>query len=347
MGNVRDNMDKDKKDNVVQYPNLNKVLLEKGTNMMMNKKYKDALALFDQLIDLEEKQVDALIGSVVCCIELGQLKEAKTRCKNILLLGLGDYYDILNIYLSILMQLEEYQEITNTIEALFSEHDVPHSYEESFEQILSIAKKMVSEHSNKDRERNHLGVEKSTIEKLQDNNNPELQWAVIQELNHLDDEVVIEIFKSFVEKKENDPVLKSFVLQMLHGKGCKDTVKIDKFGKSLEVNMNDLQDVFQLSFPHQVIAALKEVIEHKNPSLYEQTTQLWWHYLLVIYPFIPSGKEVNNWAAGLHAAANELNGIPHDNMLIAKAYGIKAEEVTIFCDKILEMEKYSIKGMKF
>jgi tetratricopeptide (TPR) repeat protein len=340
-------MDKDSKNNnVVQYPNLNKVLLEKGTDMMMKQKYKDALALFDQLIELDEKQSDALVGSVVCCIELGQLVEAKKRCKEILLLGIGDYFDILNIYLSILMQLEEYQEITDTIEAIYSENNVPGTYSESFDQLLSIAKKMISE-GNEFPSPPSSGIESSLIEKLNNENNTELQWSVIQQLNHRDDEEVIEVFKDFVEKKENDPVLKSFVLQMLHSKGCEDTVLVEKLGKSLEVNLKDLQDVFQMAFPHHVITHLKNTIEQKNPTLFEQTTQLWWHYLLVIYPFVPSGKEAKTWAAALHAAANELNGFQTDMEQIAKTYGVERKSIVTFYDKILDMEKYSIKGMKF
>jgi tetratricopeptide (TPR) repeat protein len=336
----------DNENKIIQYPNLKHKLLEKGTELLQEKQYHEALTCFQQLIDLGEEEPEAFIGSVICFMEIGELEKAKQRCKEILFSDQGDYFEVLNIYLSILIQLEEYDEVVKMVEAILSENQAPHHQIESLEQLLTFSKKMLSEKHVGREQQDHDFVQKE-VNRLLEEKSSEKQWLIIQQLNKIDHPKIINVFKDYVEDGNQDPVLVSIVLQMLHAKGCEDTVNVTKFGREIEVNLQDLQDVFQMPIAHEVVAALKRVIEQNNPILYEQATQVWWNYLLVIYPFVPNESDAKIWAAALHATVNEMNGLEDELTNLEHDYEVNIDLIIEYRDKILDMEKYAIKGMKY
>ena len=61
------------------------------------------------------------------------------RCS---LKGIGDYFQMVDLYLTILIQLHEYQEIVITIEALLDEKEIPPEKHDHFLTILQFSRRM-------------------------------------------------------------------------------------------------------------------------------------------------------------------------------------------------------------
>ena len=88
------------------------------------------------------------MGLLVSLVELQQYEEARELCHELLRKGIGDYFQIINIYLMVLLQLSEHQEMVETIELLFQENQIPFDKIEHFEKMLHFSKKVLEERKN-------------------------------------------------------------------------------------------------------------------------------------------------------------------------------------------------------
>ncbi|HWJ79832.1 MAG TPA: tetratricopeptide repeat protein, partial [Niallia sp.] len=111
----------EQKENIIYFPNLDKRLLEKGLDAIQQKKYKDALPLLNDALERNPDNSDIKIGLILSYYELGMLEDAKLIAKGMLAEGSGDYLQVLDLYIMILVQLHEYEEIVTTIEVLLED----------------------------------------------------------------------------------------------------------------------------------------------------------------------------------------------------------------------------------
>ena len=77
-----------------------------------------------------------------------QYEEARELCDELLRKGIGDYFQIISIYLMVLLQLSEHKEMIETIELLFQENQIPFDKIEHFEKMLNFSKKVLEERKN-------------------------------------------------------------------------------------------------------------------------------------------------------------------------------------------------------
>ncbi len=170
-------------DNVILFPGLVAKLVEKGMASLKEKKYYDALTYFKQSTDLEPKHPQARYGLVITNIELRQLEEAKKHCESMLNEGIGDYYDVLQVYVSLLVQLGDYQEVVDLLEVVIAEEKLPPKMAESFFHLLEFSRQMTGNENDEDIEGNLLEVAPSRKELIQalEKGDPDQQWGAIQQ----------------------------------------------------------------------------------------------------------------------------------------------------------------------
>jgi pentatricopeptide repeat protein len=130
---------------IIPFPHLSELLMKKGMEAMEDKNYKDAYRYFDQGIQIEPEHEDINIGLALSLVELGRYQEAKEIVKRMMDQGIGEYFHVINIYLMILLQLNEHEEIIAVIEALFDEDQVPPERVESLENLLAMSKRIAGQ----------------------------------------------------------------------------------------------------------------------------------------------------------------------------------------------------------
>ncbi|PYZ93670.1 hypothetical protein CR194_10960 [Salipaludibacillus keqinensis] len=303
MGNETNGSD----DNVILFPGLVAKLVEKGMSSLKEKKYYDALSYFRQSTELEPDHAQARYGMVITNIELHQLEEAKKHCESMLNEGIGDYYDVLQVYVSLLVQLGDYQEVVDILDAVIAENKLPAKMAESLYHLLEFSRHMTEGFEEVDEEldmmeKDSLEIVPSKEELIQTlkKGNPDQQWGAIQKLSHHDSQEVEEAYRIFLKGKENQPVLKSYILQTLKEMNVTGEFEVHKFGQQYSVRIEDLEDVFHKKFGTSVVRRLEQVLGQENPSLFEMVQQVWWHYLFAIYPKSPQPLHIEIWACALH-----------------------------------------------
>lgn len=94
-------------------------------------------------------------------------------CIEMLNKGIGDYFQLINIYLMVLLQLGEHQEMVTTIELLFEESQIPFDKEEHFEKMLQFSKRAL-EDKKEEKERQNQQL----AEELQENDLLKGKWIM-------------------------------------------------------------------------------------------------------------------------------------------------------------------------
>ncbi|MCR6095630.1 tetratricopeptide repeat protein [Salipaludibacillus agaradhaerens] len=332
-------------DNVILFPGLVPRLVDKGMISLKEKKYYDALTYFKQSIELEPEHPQARYGLVITNIELNRLAEARIHCESMLHEGIGDYYDVLQVYVSLLVQLGDYQEVVKLLEVVIAEDKLPAKMAESFYHLLEFSRQMTEGYESVEVETENGGDDSlelvpTTEELIQilEKGNLDQQWGAIQQLSQHDSLKVEKAYRSFLKGRDNNPVLKSYLLQTLKEMNSQGTFDVHKFGKDFIVTIEDLEDVFHEKFGTSVISKLETTLAQKNPSLFEMVQQVWWHYLFALFPESPEPLDINIWACALHHMGRNL--LEEDTRIeeILILYQVEEEDVKKAVDHLKQIE---------
>ncbi|SDN57761.1 hypothetical protein [Alkalicoccus daliensis] len=327
-----------REDNVVLFPGLIPRLVERGMTALKEKRYYDALSCFQQTTDLEEGHPQARYGLVITNIELNRLSQAKEHCKSMLEEGIGEYYEILQVYISILVQLGHYEEVVTMLEGVIEEEKMPADKAESFYQLLQFARQMSGDSGEVEEELEEPVFAPPAEELLHqlEKGDVDQQLGAIQQLSKYDINNVKETYRKFLADEEQNPVLKSYILQLLKELGCEDTFEVHKFNEKYEVHIASLEEVFHERFGRAVFERLEDELAQENPTMLSMIGQMWWHFLFAIYPKSPQPRDVNVWACALHRTGRHMLGETAED--VTKLYEVELQEVEEAEKLLQEME---------
>lgn len=333
-------MDKEKEERkIVYFPNVAGKLADKGMAALKEKKVKQAHEHFSQLLEIDPEHPQGHFGLVLSLVEMGELTEASERCETMMQQGIGEYYDIFQVYISILVQLGKYQRVVTMIEAVLQENQLPSNIAESLYQLLHFSRKMTSYDIAEDEQ--YDAVHEEDAEMLinyLESEKTEKQWLAIQKLSNVSEEKSIPAYLTYINATGKDPLLKSLVLQVLREKKLDQEVTIHKFGREITINPSTMTDIFAQEFSLDVKKKLSDYVEQENPVLFEMCMQIWWHYLFAISPFEPEPKNSSVWAAAVHKVASDINGESYTNQEISNLYGVKSSEFEVPANRIKRIE---------
>ncbi len=309
--------DKSNKNNIIRFPNLNGRLLEKGMDSLKNKKYDEALSCFEQLLHSDPMHSQGNLGLVLSLVELGRLHEAKMRCDRMLKEGIGEYYDVLQIYLSILVQLSEYITVVSVIEAVLEEQKIPADKAETFYQLLQFSRKVIEQEGvpevKKDSEATaNPNPDFQALKEMLSSERADSQWIAVQQLKRLGPEITVPMFESFLIDEKKHPAVKSLILQYLKENQINKTVKIEKYGQTDEIDIAKLPELNEHPFYMEVKSLIQDELEQENPSLLDIALAVWKDYTLALYPFSPKPDNKLLWYEASVLAASILCGIEEE-----------------------------------
>lgn len=332
-----------KNDKVILFPGLHKRVYELGMDALNQKKYKEAIDYFEELSTLDQKLYDTSevqVGMIISLFELGQLQDAKKVCKRLLKEDIGDYFDILQIYASILIQLGEYNEVVDIIEAVLQESKFPPQHAEQLYQLLEFSRKQMKQKQAP--LKNDLAQEKELVaqklDQLKKATVQSKQIQILQDLKGIDMSQHLDMIQGILQSKAIHPFIKTFVLQMLLEDGVDRKVTLEKFNKTYEVIPVDLKEPLNQDFARDVKKILEDQLESENPTLYEVVKQLWENFMIITYPFPPQPADPQIWAAGLHIVGYQFQGIDVFEEEIVEKYDIDDREIKAVIDQIKNVD---------
>ncbi|UOE93349.1 hypothetical protein [Alkalihalobacillus sp. LMS39] len=333
------------KDNVVLFPGLVTKLVDKGMTALKEKKFKDSLSFFEQALELEEDHAQGRFGVVLSLIELGHLKEAADKSKQMLNEDIGNYYDILQVHVSLLVQLGQYKNVVSILEGVLSEAQLPPHLAESFYQLLHFSRQMNGEepeYHTPTKVDEEPPVELMT---LLHHSNKENQLRAIQLLSKHEHPIVISEFKKYL-LDDRDPMLKTIVLQTLGQLQVSEPIELKKFDHTVTVVPTQVKEVTEQSFGKEVQAMIEQELEQENPTLLETVLHIWWQYIFALFPLIPLPEDKELWVAAIYVVGLESQGFDFDENEIATKYHHSVYDILQKANEIREVEETVFQGIE-
>jgi tetratricopeptide (TPR) repeat protein len=330
-----------KKDNVILFPGLEKRLLEKGLDYLKQQKYRDAIKFLEQALDHDPENSDVYVGLVLANYEAGNTHQAKELVAEMLRSGLGDYIQVIDMYLMILVQLNEYNEVVTTIEALLEEREIPAGKHEHFITMLEFGKRMLNGDEEMETDESFKeGPEEEELN-LFDYKNPNDQVMVAAGLAKVNIRPYIIKIREYAESEEGHPFLKTMLLNILKEQEYAEETQVHKFGWTESFNPANLPELKDYIEDTGVIKLLGDEIESDDPVLFENVQSLVERYFFLVYPFkLPIGQ-ASAWAAACHFIANEYYGFEDSLESFAGIYNSQTEEAEQVLDFIRRLEEIS------
>lgn len=325
--------------NIILFPDLEKRLLEKGLEELHQRKFKEAIRLFEEAKEMDSEDADVYVGLVLAYYEMGELERAKQFVQGMLKEGMGEYFQTIDLYLMILVQLHDYQEIITTIEMLEEESEIPIEKQEHFAKLLAFSQRMAESMDIQEEpvDRASDSPEAFDLLELEDSNQ---QLLAITELSHKNIRSYIENVKKYLESRDGHPFFKTMLIHILQEQEYDKEVIVEKFGEEKAMIPTS---VVPFRENEQWIGIQKELVhlESKNPTLFQQIISLVERHLFLVYPFELQPDHPSLWAAAYHLTALDYNGFHRSLKEIAEEYRVSPIEVEKASSFITKLEEIS------
>lgn len=326
---------------VIAFPNLGERLIIKGLDELGNRDFKNAAMLFSQAREYDPDNSEVCMGLVVSLVELEQYEKSKELCQEMLNKGIGDYFQLINIYLMVLLQLSEHQEMIETIELLFTENQIPFDKEEHFEKMLHFSKQALEEKKEETDRGLQLLEEELQQDELFSGKTDKDMLLVISKLTNLNIRPFIPQIEQFLQESDAHPFFKTMLLNILIDQEYNEELTIRKFNQSKVVIPKELKGLTESSFYKTINNLTEEEISQRNPSLYEMVHSVVERHSFLLYPFEPQSEMIPVWAAAYHALAEEYMSGEDISGELAVSYSVDEEIVANILAHIKEIEEIS------
>ncbi|MFC4409864.1 tetratricopeptide repeat protein [Chungangia koreensis] len=270
-----------KKDNVIVFPGTFERLLAEGLQLVGDFKYADSLELLEQALSLEPDHPNVLGAYAFALYETGNFKKAKEICKRLLQLGPPHYIEAMELYLTTLIQLREFEEVRTTIAALFEEGHIPEERKERFRHLLGMSERIttapVSE-IDPDLDSSLFEVDRfSALHNME-------QEQLLMRLNTEGIQEYSGQLAALVEHEKVPAITKTIILLQLMQSGYDELVSVNKFGYEGDIAPFQLSEPDEMPKFTQCMTLAVERLE-KDPSKEEMVADLLFRHAFAMYPF--------------------------------------------------------------
>jgi tetratricopeptide (TPR) repeat protein len=319
---------------VVSFPHLKRRIIEKAASLMENKRYHEALPLFQQAVGLDEENPELLIGLIMCLFETGELKEAKGHCKRMLYEGIGDYYNVLQIYMMILIQEGAYDEGYETLSAVLQEQRLPAEHTEHFYKLYEFFKIRASgdDVAGESEEERWKSFQHASVND---------QMDMIRSLKGADIKRYLSFCRNILKNEQIHPIVKTLTARWILQEELSITAEVTKFNRHLTIDLPYLQSVVQHTFIQEVEETIEQHIGQLNPTLLQVAQELWHRHLFMLFPFLPEPMDAITWASAVHYVAMNMQGLHSSIEYIMELYGVGEKELIRAIQKVREIEEFS------
>ncbi|MBP2240625.1 tetratricopeptide (TPR) repeat protein [Cytobacillus eiseniae] len=327
-------------DNVVLFPHLEKRLLEKGLEKIQQKRFREAAELLEEAVQLDPENSDAYIGLVLAYYEWGSLQKAKEHASVMLQKGIGEYIEIIDLYLMILVQLHQYDEIVTTIEVLLEEKEVPKEKFENFTRMLEFSRRMANEKVTNEME--ETAQEDTILEMdLFTYTSQQEQINVAAQLAERNIRPYIDQMKNYLQSDNGQLFFKTMLLNVLSEHEYDKKIMIKKLGKEKAVVPIELPAVYEQPEIASILQLLSTRMEHENPILFDQIKELINRHFFILYPFQFESFNINVWAAAYHFLAAEYMGIDSEEKQLSELYQVEEADTIEAHQFLIQLEEIS------
>ncbi len=272
-----------KHDNIVVFPGAIQTLIREGHMFAEKYQYEDAVACFEKAFLYESGDEKALCAYAYALYELKGYVKAKEVCEQLLALGTSMYVEVMELYITICMQLKEYHQVESIITTLIEENVLPEAQLEKFERLKSINSEVAKKLQQREAVQELIEEQEYDLEKFSALT-PNEQSLRLHRLMDTNVRQLKKPLKAIIECSDIHPFVQSLALILLVEQEVSIDIIVSKFKQTKTVNP------IHLALPNQLkqYNDIKKIIESKleqDPSTLEMVQYLMAKHAIVTYPF--------------------------------------------------------------
>jgi len=269
-----------KKENVIVFPGTFERLVESGHVAVEQENYELAVEAFDQAIVYEPDNPEFLGPYAVALYETKDFQRAKEIAARLLHSGTADYVDAMELYLTISIQLQEYDEVELTIDALIDEGIVPPDMLNKFNYLRELNGRLSDRYVQ---DEPSYRMELFTLDEFMKMDAMAQQYALAS-LEGSDLTDLVPLLEKIVARGDVAPLAITFALTLLNQTGHSGELTVRKFGWEKRVTPAAMTLPGQDDLTKQV---LKEVDRRllQDPSRLEMAQGVIEKYAITAFPF--------------------------------------------------------------
>lgn len=264
---------------------------------------------------------------LVCLYGLKQLEQARIEGLSAKNKAKETYFDVVSIYLSILKDLQEFEEAINIVIEELSMPYIPYQYESLFnaayDELLLEKQNLNSLNDNKSLIFNDDEIERTLLEYQ----NEDLLYMVIDQLQGLNIRTYLYPIRVFL-KNDNAPSLaKALLFDMLIEQQVDEDFEIKKNDEIHWVNPIYQSKIDESVRYIEIGDILVDHLESENPSLLLVCLEYLNYLMYDLFPIEVYDDEFGAYGAAIHYYLATLQYIEIDLDGLAFEYGVQSDEI--------------------
>ena len=274
-------------ENVVLFPGTVERLIAKAHEYVETYQYELANKNFEEALKYSDES-DELTLSVYAysLYEAKSFEKAKEICEELLSIGPSMYLEVMELYLTICIQLKQYKQVESIITSLLEEEAIPAEQIEKFQRLKELNANIAENiYQQEDIVNNKLQLDVDTFSidyflSLK----PNEQLMQVHSLTTVNIRPIVEQLKAIVENETTHTFIKSLILILLVEQNVDINLTISKFGREMEVNPSQMELPTKLPQFNKVSDLVNEQLD-QEPSILEMVQYLISKHSIVTYPF--------------------------------------------------------------
>ena len=295
--------------------------------------YKEAL---EQLTDTSDEYVR--YQRLVCLYGLKELFQAKQEGILAKANAKETYYDVVSIYLSVLKDLEEYEEAINIIIEELSMPYIPYQYETMFNAAYDELLLAKQESNALQQIKHEIFNEEELSRILTSPVNEDLLYMAIDQLNGMNVRTFLHDIAICLSDENKPSEAKSLLLEVLIDQQVEEDFKVVKNGREMDINPYYLTKISESDAFNEISHHLISNLEDENPSLLMVCLEFLSYYFYFSFPMYIDESEYCLIGASIHYYIASLQYIDMDIEDIAFDYQVESDEILEKIDFLKQIE---------
>ena len=274
-------------ENVIVFPGMVESLIADGIAYAEENNYIKAVKHFEEAKKYVELDDMVLSIYVLTLLETRRTQEAKEICERLLEEKSPVFEQIVELYLTILLDLKEYKELHLVINRFLREYQFSEERINNFNQLKELSIRLAAEHEEFPEVEDFLiaDIEKDKLELEFFSNlhfieqEQYLQQAFYKNINDAIPEI-----KAIAESKLISPTIRTLALLLLGSAGVTEEVTIEKFGFVETINPTVPPANSAVDRIETINRFIQNLLE-KDPSKLAMTSELVHRHAYALFPF--------------------------------------------------------------
>lgn len=275
------------KENIIFFPGMVEKLIADGLAFAEVNNHVAAANCFDQASEHIELDDAILSVYILSLLETNRQQEAKEICENLLKKRSPLFEQIVELYLTILLDLKAYYEVDRVLNKLLVDKRFTNERKKNFLQLKELSGRLAKEQEDfltNDNDINpSVDKQKFAIEEYLKLSFIEKE-ALLQEAFHKDVTEVIPNIIEIAQSKKVPPAIQTLALLLLGSNGETTEILIEKFGFKEKVNPSSPPSPNAMERIEFVKSYLHNILE-KDPSKLQLTVGLIHSHAYALFPF--------------------------------------------------------------